>query len=130
MPGGSRLGLRSTPKPPIEIGDWLAEAADDDTLGQHFTQRQAIESNLTGAVAELKTKLTQIAGPPTGAIDERYDDCRQLEQLLVLRRQLWEFYGEKLDQPRDAVRLAPLLRAADELVWSTRRTAMERASMI
>jgi hypothetical protein len=111
------------------VTTWLEDAALDDPRDQHKTQRLAVEADLSGALDELKNSIGRIdlAQPLTS--NEVYDTCRVIDQSLVVLRQLWEFYRDKLDQRRDALRLGPLLHAADELIWSCHRRAMERASL-
>lgn len=113
------------------IADWLAHrrSADCDETGQyigrHKTQLEALESVLLGAADQLRAALNAVAtDQDTGAV---YDQCRDYDQAIVWLQRLWEFFKAKFDQRDDTARLGPLLKSADEVVWSCYRQAFVRA---
>jgi hypothetical protein len=103
------------------IRGWLGEqrAKDKDEqgryVGRHKTQLEALESVLPDAVEALHGHLNEL--DPAGAVWRVYDECRDIDEATVSIERLWRFFREKLDQ-RDDPRAGPLLRAADEVVWS------------
>lgn len=103
-------------------------AADSDArgryIGRHKTQLETLESVLTTAAAAFGSDLAGGKDMPEGAF---YDACREVDEAIVWLERFWSFYREKFDQ-RDDPRLSPLLRAADELVWSCYHEVMERAT--
>jgi hypothetical protein len=104
------------------IAGWLAvrRARDVDErgrrLGRYDSQLRALETVLLDAANAL------LAG--AGALDESqptttfYAACRHYERAVTWLRRLWEYFSLKFDQRDDAAQLGPLLRAAEEVVWS------------
>jgi hypothetical protein len=98
-----------------EFRAWLKERRRKDQFAQYKTQLDAIESVVTGAVRELATATDALdANRSQGEI---YEECRLLEVRIVWLRRVWQFFRDKFDQ-RDDPLLGPLLKAADEVVWS------------
>lgn len=103
------------------IRGWLDKqrAKDKDEqghyVGRHKTQLEALESVLPGAVEALHEHLNALDS--AGEVWRVYDDCRDIDEVTVSIERLWRFFRDKLDQ-RDDPSAGPLLRAADEVVWS------------
>lgn len=107
------------------IGDWLKHRTDDDKQGFHATQLQAIRSVLLGAVDELRSNLALLdLNRLPGNV---YDECRDYDEAIVWLERLWDYFRAKFDQRDDQHRLGPLLKAADEVVWSCYRQVVLRA---
>lgn len=101
-----------------DLARWLARRRDEDQRHQYHTQLGAIETLVQSALNELGQKLSAFpAERPTG---ELYDECRAFDTRVLWLRRVWEFFSEKFDQ-RDDPRLGPVLKAADEVVWSCHR---------
>jgi hypothetical protein len=109
-----------------ELGAWLAKRRDDDEHHQYHTQLEALETAVRSALAELAPELVAIH--PGRAPGEVYDGCRAFDLRVLWLRRVWDFFREKLDQ-RDDPRLRPVLKAADEVVWSCYRPAFLRAQV-
>jgi hypothetical protein len=116
------------------MGDWLTRRrkADCDAAGEYIgrykTQLDTIERVLMkGATARLAENSRNLeTGDDPGSF---YDACRDIDLATVWLQRIWEFYRDKFDQ-RDDERLAPVLRSADEIVWSCYHGVMERARQI
>jgi hypothetical protein len=114
-----------------EFKDWLAQMdvlnrnEEGQYVGQHASQLAAIDLTLNGALKTLRDNLANL--PLTGDVAAVYDDCRAYDIAIVWVRRLWSFFRSKLDQRLDRDRLGPLLRAADEVVWSTYRQVFVQA---
>ncbi|WP_158620366.1 MULTISPECIES: hypothetical protein [Corallococcus] len=107
-----------------EFAAWLTLRRKQDVAEQHASQFMAIEACIDGAARGLTKHLDALdLGLPRGAFAEQ---CRRHDLRILWLRRLWRFFRERLDQ-RDDARLAPLLRAADEVVWSAWRSVFERA---
>ena len=104
------------------IGPWLQRRKDDDRdtnddyLGYHQTQLQSIGTVLTESVTFLKDKLAQLT--PGDDAGEVYLECRDIDETIVWVQRVWDYFKEKFDQRDDQRRTGPLLKAADEVVWS------------
>jgi hypothetical protein len=104
---------------------WLARRTGDDRddndeyLGQHETQLETIGSVLRESLAFLDMKLKALS--PARASGEVYGECRDVDETIVWVQRIWEYFKEKFDQRDEAQRTGPLLKAADEVVWSCYR---------
>jgi hypothetical protein len=107
------------------IADWLkARRADDrdeneQYIGRHKTQLEAIESVLLGAVKaiadqidDLKQRIEQTD------VEDAYARCRDYDETLVWVDRFWGYFRDKFDQRNDHRRFGRFLKAADEVVWS------------
>ncbi len=102
-----------------QVTDWLVHRRLRDPQGYHQTQLTTIESVLLGAVQRLAEELSAVqTGLANWAIAEVYDQCRACDQALVWVTRLWSFFRDKFDQRDDPKYVGPLLKAADEMVWS------------
>lgn len=95
-------------------------------IGRHKTQLQALESTLIGSVTALQSGLADVDANQTAG--SFYADCRAYDQAAVWLERAWEYYREKFDQ-RDDERLGPLVRAADEVIWSCYRQVFAQAEL-
>jgi hypothetical protein len=114
-----------------EFDSWLDQCRNLDRdaqgiyVGRHKTQLEAIESVVLGALRALRHHLHALdLVRPAGDV---YDDCRDYDMAIVWARRLWSYYRDKFDQRLDEERMRPLLRAADEVVWSCYRQVFVRA---
>lgn len=108
----------------LRLDGWVASrrAADVDLEGHHAgrqrSQLAAVEGLVRGGRAALAHQLETLADTDPDAVFA--ESWRSTLALAWLDR-VWRFFRLKLDQ-RDGT-LAPLLRAADEVVWSCWRAA-------
>jgi hypothetical protein len=51
-------------------------------------------------------------------VEEVYDQCRNYDQSVIWVNRLWSFFRDKFDQRDEPQRIGPLLKAADEVIWS------------
>jgi hypothetical protein len=99
-----------------ELAAWRDHRKQRDVDGQHRSQ-------LDGCVAVIDAALQELHGP---IVAMARDDpraaahCRVHDRRLAWLRRTWDFFRDRFDQ-RDDATLAPLLRAADEIVWSCHR---------
>ncbi|BCS35920.1 hypothetical protein TBR22_A51550 [Luteitalea sp. TBR-22] len=99
-----------------ELGEWHARRRLADATGQHHSQLQAAHTLVDGVLDRLHGPITAM----TTAGAHVSEACRVHDRRLAWLRRLWEFLRVRLDQRDDAV-LGPVLRAADEVVWSCYR---------
>lgn len=109
-----------------ELTAWLQKRRDDDERHQYHTQLEALEGAVRSALEELGPALSAIH--PERTPGEVFDDCRAFDVRVLWLRRIWDFFREKFDQ-RDDPRLRPVLKAADEVVWSCYRPAFLRAQV-
>jgi hypothetical protein len=107
----TQLELRSLRR---DISDWVDLRAAGDPAGQYHSQLEAIRSLLEAALGELEEKRRAV---PLADPAQAYHEYRALDLRALWLRRVWLFFREKFDQ-RDDERLGPVLRAADEIVWS------------
>lgn len=105
----------------LATSDWLefrrANDRDDKDryVGRHETQLAAIALVLEEALEGLEEHLGNLQ--PQTDVEEFYGLCREYDEAIVWLRRLWEYFKDKFDQ-RDGPVLGPVLRSADEVVWS------------
>ena len=109
-----------------ELTTWLKRRRDDDERHQYHTQLETLEISVRSALEELTPTLAAIR--PDRAPGDVYDDCRAFDLRVLWLRRVWDFFREKFDQRNDP-RLCPVLKAADEVVWSCYRPAFLRAQV-
>jgi hypothetical protein len=107
-----------------DLTAWLERRRLDDAHHQYHTQLDSLEQVVGSALAELGQALAAIH--PDRTPGEVYDACRAFDVRVLWLRRVWDFFREKFDQ-RDDQRLGPVLKAADEVVWSCYRPAFLRA---
>ena len=96
--------------------EWIAQRHNEDVTGQYATQLDVLRTAVVGPLAELRTIITDglSASGDTGGV---YAACRTSDTRAELVRRVLTYYQDKLDQRHDKS-LGPVLRAADEVVWS------------
>lgn len=97
-----------------ELREWLKTRRGRDTQHQFHTQLAVLETVLSSGLDGIEAAL-----PSTDAIATARDveSCRRVDRAAVWMRRVWMFFRSRFDQ-RDDPRFAPLLAAADEVVWS------------
>ncbi|RYZ39009.1 MAG: hypothetical protein EOO71_21670 [Myxococcaceae bacterium] len=111
----------------VGFAAWLKLRRQQDVTEQHASQFTAIEACIDGAASGLTKHLDMLdLDLPRGEFAEL---CRRHDLRILWLRRLWQYFRERIDQ-RDDARLAPLLRAADEVVWSAWRSVFERAPLL
>ncbi|HYO73227.1 MAG TPA: hypothetical protein VEU33_44900 [Archangium sp.] len=110
-----------------DLGVWLELRRDKDVGQQYGSQLNSIEDCLGSARKVLDEQLEALDGtlPP----ERFYEECLWLELRVLWLRRLWRFFRERFDQRDDAV-MGPILRAADEVVWSTWQPVSEYARLM
>lgn len=98
-----------------EFRGWLSKRRKADGSKQYDSQLVAIGTVADAAIAAIQGGLDEISPGATRA--EVYGACLAADEQMVFVDRLWGYYREKWDQ-RDDAALAPLLAAADEMVWS------------
>ena len=106
-----------------EICEWSAKRTRADGVRQHVTQLASLKTTLSGALARIDTLASH---HDAGDIRDTYDYFRDLDRQVTLVRRVWRWFADRYDQ-RDVEYTAPLLHAADEVVWSVHAQA-HRAS--
>lgn len=99
-----------------ELQAWRDHRVRADTLGQHRSQLGAAFTLVDRVLDELRVPLATQTDVGVAAAEQ----CRVHDRRLAWVRRLWDFFRERFDQ-RDDPTLAPLLRGADEVVWSCHR---------
>ena len=99
-----------------ELGEWRTRRLLVDTEGQHRSQIETAHMLIDRALAELHGPIAALPAADARSVEQ----CRVHDRRLAWLRRVWNFFRERFDQ-RDDPALAPLLRAADELVWSCHR---------
>jgi hypothetical protein len=112
----------------VEIGAFLAEVkrwawTDDDPRADCGTHAQALRDVAVGAASTLMPRVDAVAQPDPG---DRLRALRDIERELGVIRAIWAHLRVMIDARTQPV-TGPLLRAADELVWSLHRGAMSIA---
>jgi len=95
--------------------EWIGRRREEDHAGQYATQLDVLRMAVVDPLAELR-KIAE----GLGAISETgrvYAACRTSDTRAELVRRVFTYYQAKLDQRHDKL-LGPVLRAADEVVWS------------
>lgn len=101
-----------------ELLVWLEHRRKKDEQQQYTTQLNAIESLIGGAIKDMRPDLKAL--DLSASPGEFYEKCRLIDLRIVWLRRVWQFFREKFDQ-RDDKQIGPLLRAADEVIWSCYR---------
>jgi hypothetical protein len=99
-----------------DLQTWLAYRRARDGQQQYRTQLQAIAALVGNTIHGLEHELVSVAVDD----DDVYTRCRLFDLRTLWLRRVWLFFKEKFDQ-RDDPGTGPLLRAADEVVWSCYR---------
>lgn len=99
-----------------ELDAWHERRVRADAVGQHRSQLEAAYTLVDRVLAELRVSIAALAGAGPAVAEQ----CRVHDRRLAWLRRLWDFFRERFDQ-RDDTTLAPVLRGADEVVWSCHR---------
>ena len=99
-----------------ELDAWHEHRRHADAEGLHRTQLLTAYTLIQRVLAELHVPIAGIAGDDQQALAQ----CRVHDRRLAWVRRVWDFFRDRFDQ-RDQPALAPVLRAADEVVWSCHR---------
>jgi hypothetical protein len=103
---------------------WSAQRRKGDAdaqgrpTGKQRSQVEAVELLVRGCLDSLRTRLDDLGGLEPGT---RASESWRLTTTLAWLERVWQYFRSKIDQ-RDGP-LEPLLRAADEVVWSCWRSA-------
>jgi hypothetical protein len=107
-----------------EIECWVEKRKKKDVNQYHQTQLEAIRKFLARSIDFLQASLNQInVNQPRAEI---YEACQLFDLRVLWLWKVWRYFKDKFDQ-RDDESLGPLLRAADEVVWSCYRQIFSRA---
>lgn len=110
-----------------DLNRWLVRRREQDTAQQYWSQLRALEACLQSAGAVLEEQIGRLnLSLPDGDL---YQQCLRRELQVLWLRRLWRFFRERFDQRDDDV-MGPVLRAADEVVWSTWYPVMSRARLL
>ena len=95
--------------------EWIGQRHDEDVTGQYATQLDVLRTAVVDPLAELRTIADGLGSvQETGRV---YAACRTSDTRAELVRRVFTYYQGKLDQRHDKS-LGPVLRAADEVIWS------------
>lgn len=102
----------------VTVEGWSDRRTKDDSdyRGQHNSQIKTVTEELTGAARIIETEIGNL-DLKSLSLGDVYAKCTQTERRSVWLWRIFEFFRSKFDQ-RDDERLKPVLRAADEIVWS------------
>ena len=98
-----------------EIERWLAGWSERP---EQTSQLQRLGKTLRALLVLLKQRADAIA-PATG-----FAEARAVDADLAVVERVWRHYADRLDQRRDP-RLAPTLRAADDVIWACTTAARD-----
>jgi hypothetical protein len=105
----------------IETWFALRKERDKDLVGQyaglHETRLNTLATILRYGLETLAADLGKVDVDSARDRRQVYAECRRIDQALVWMERVWGYYREKFDQ-RDDASLAPLLQAAEEVIWS------------
>ena len=93
-----------------------AQRHEEDVAGQYASQLDVLRTAVVGPLAELRTIITDGLSA-SGEYRRVYAACRTSDTRAELVRRVFTYYQGKLDQRHDKS-VGPVLRAADEVVWS------------
>lgn len=108
-----------------DLQTWLAHRRARDGQQQYRTQLGAIAALIGNTIRGLEQALLTVDVEG----DEVYTRCRLFDLRTLWLRRVWQFFKEKFDQ-RDDLSAGPLLRAADEVVWSCYRQVFAELSKV
>jgi hypothetical protein len=99
-----------------ELVAWRKRRVAADPSGQHHSQLEATHGLVDGVLERLQGPIAAMSGVGAHVAEA----CRVHDRRLAWLRRLWSFLRDRFDQ-RDDPTLGPVLRAADEVVWSCYR---------
>lgn len=111
---------------------WLAYRRAEDsrqTYQQYATQLGALKNAIDSAFLRIDADLASLGAVSAPAPARVFALCAQHDVRLAWIQRLWFYFRHKFDQ-RDDPAIAPLLKAADEIVWSCYKPAFEQSGAI
>jgi hypothetical protein len=92
-----------------------------DGRREHASQLQRLHRTLRALIDRLRKRAAALGM-------EAFADARRLDADVAVAERLWRYFADRFDQRRDAA-LAPILRAADDILWActTRARALAAA---
>lgn len=109
-----------------EIAAWHARWDTSYAIGKHRTQLDLLSQLTRGLIDILIGGTSKI--DLTANVGAVYAECRQTDDRLHYARRLWRYYADKFDQRAGSENdpLTRTLRAADEVIWSCWKTALNK----
>jgi hypothetical protein len=98
-----------------DITAWLKHRRSQDPMGQYKTQLDSLESLLVDALVAIENQAKNIS--TAQALGEMFEECELYDIRCLWVRRVWHYFRTKFDQ-RDDPLIGPVLRAADEVIWS------------
>lgn len=98
-----------------EFAHWREQRDKADGRQQYATQLASLELAVTTSLAHVAENLAAVSQACTTR--ELHERCRRTDCQVIFVRRLWGYFRDKWAQ-RDDPALAPVLAAADEVVWS------------
>lgn len=106
---------RTLEKTRAEICPWFKSRQGSDKQGQYVTHLGILKNQIGFLLGKVENQLGDVT-TGDGPLSVYYK-CRAVEKRLLWVRRLWTYFQTKFDQRRDP-ETEPLLKAADEIVWS------------
>jgi hypothetical protein len=124
----SRVRIEQSRAELASLGNEIAEWFSSRNFGaQYTTQLNNLKSILEQSIESLNQELGKIQPEKeSGAV---YRQCRTADRRLVWVRRVWDYYAARFDQ-RLHPRFAPVLQAADEVVWACYAEPVRNADKI
>jgi len=98
-----------------EVDGWIATRRASNDAGRYFTQLADLQRALEGLMATVAYAHDRIdVTLPAGVV---YKACRDADTRTAVVRRISDWFRDKWDQRDDPV-LGPMLRAADQVIWS------------
>ncbi len=97
------------------IETWRSRRTTEDARGQYKTQLGALSAALQQALEVIRQRGDEVTERDSAG--RVYGHCRRVDQARLDVDHLFSYFRERIDQ-RDDPELGPVLRAADEVVWS------------
>ena len=98
-----------------QVKNWVERRERSDSRHQYVTQFKTLRAQLEHSLAEIERELSGVSA--SDGIRTVYARCRVLDVRLLWVRRLWTYFQSKFDQREDKD-LEPVLKAADDIVWS------------
>lgn len=110
-----------------QIPRWLEMRRKADLRRQHATQLAAIETLLTKILTRLRADADALESKGSGSA--LHLAAAGIDKRIAWLERVWTFLRTRFDQ-RDDPRLADMLAAADEVVWSCYEAVLNRAAAL
>jgi len=99
---------------------------DSKYRGQYESQLKAVVSEVRGSAESLREDVRKKAEGLS--VGEFYDVFARHDRRILWIRRAWNYFRQKFDQRDDPI-LAPVLQAADEVVWSCYRPLFKNSGL-